>query len=164
MNGGAIQGDLSSWVDVSSNLPNIPVNGIVIDPDQPNTLYVATDIGVFASVDGGTMWAPLGSGLPRVTVTGLQLHRSTRILRAATHGRSMWDFQLPAPAAITATPSSVKVTYTLGAVAPAAQSIQIGNSGGGTLAWSANSNSSWLSATPSGTTPSMLTIRLIRRA
>jgi hypothetical protein len=88
MNGGA------SWSDISGNLPNIPVNAIVLDPDQPTSLYVATDIGVFATMDGGTMWAPLGSGLPRVAVTALQLHRSARILRAATHGRSMWDLQL----------------------------------------------------------------------
>ena len=86
----------AAWSDISGNLPNTPVNGIVIDPDQPNSIYVATDIGVFATVDGGVTWGPLGSGLPRAAVTGLQLHRSTRVLRAATHGRSMWDLQLAA--------------------------------------------------------------------
>jgi len=88
VNGGA------SWSDISGNLPNSPADGIVIDPDQSNTLYVATDIGVFATVDGGTTWDPPGSGLPGGAVTALALHRSTRILRAATHGRSVWDLSL----------------------------------------------------------------------
>jgi uncharacterized protein (TIGR03437 family) len=88
-NGGA------GWVDISGNLPNIPVNDIVVDPDLMNTYYVATDIGVFRTVDAGLTWAPLGSGLPRVVISGLKLHRSSRVLRVATHGRSMWDLAVP---------------------------------------------------------------------
>jgi uncharacterized protein (TIGR03437 family) len=155
VNGGA------SWSDISGNLPNSPADGIVIDPDQSNTLYVATDIGVFATVDGGTTWDPPGSGLPGGAVTALALHRSTRILRAATHGRSVWDLQLaaPAPPAITAAPSSLQLAYTIGGAAPASQSIQIGDGGGGTLAWSASSNAAWLTVTPaSGTAPSTLSV------
>jgi uncharacterized protein (TIGR03437 family) len=155
VNGGA------SWSDISGNLPNSPADGIVIDPDQSNTLYVATDIGVFATVDGGTTWDPPGSGLPGGAVTALALHRSTRILRAATHGRSVWDLQLaaPAPPAISAAPSSLQLAYTIGGAAPASQSIQIVNGGGGTLAWSASSNAAWLTVTPaSGTAPSTLSV------
>jgi hypothetical protein len=87
----------ASWTDVSGNLPNIPVNDIVIDPDLTNTIYIATDIGVFVSTTGGTNWALLGTGLPRVAVLGLRLQRSSRILRVATHGRGAWDIQLPSP-------------------------------------------------------------------
>jgi photosystem II stability/assembly factor-like uncharacterized protein len=90
----------STWIDISGNLPTAPTNAIVIDPDRANSLYVATDIGVFATVDGGITWPPPGSGLPLVPVTGLQLHRRTRILRAATYGRSMWDLQLARAAPI----------------------------------------------------------------
>jgi uncharacterized repeat protein (TIGR01451 family) len=82
-----------TWSDISNNLPNIPVNAIVVDPVLPNTLYVATDIGVFLT--RGVKWSVLGGGLPRVTVLGLTLHNPSRTLRAATHGRSMWDIHLP---------------------------------------------------------------------
>ena len=68
---------------------------IVVDPAQANTLYVATGIGVFSTTDGGTTWNTLVTGLPRAAVESLALDASTRILRAATHGRSMWDLQLP---------------------------------------------------------------------
>ncbi|GAC1432692.1 MAG: exo-alpha-sialidase [Terriglobales bacterium] len=82
--------------DISSNLLNIPVNDIVIDPDLANTLYVATDVGVFKSTNGGIKWATMSSGLPNVAVVGLKLHRASRTLRAVTHGRSAWDLLVPA--------------------------------------------------------------------
>lgn len=90
-----------SWTDISvapfstTPLPNTPVNDIVIDPNIPGTLYVGTDVGVFVTPDGGLNWMTLQSGFPNVAVLGLKLHPS-RILRAGTHGRGMWDLQLPA--------------------------------------------------------------------
>ena len=85
----------TSWSDISGNLPNIPVNDIVVDPDIANTLYVATDIGVFTTADGGATWSVLGTGLPRTAILSLKLIRSSRTLRAASHGRSAWDFSVP---------------------------------------------------------------------
>src|SRR5579864_1070651 len=90
-----ITGAGATWTDISGNLPFIGVFDIVVDPDQANTLYAGTDIGVFSSTDGGTTWSTLVQGLPRAGVESLALDSSTRILRAATHGRSMWDLQLP---------------------------------------------------------------------
>lgn len=88
----------NTWVDMSGNLPNIPANELVIDPDLPDTFYAATDAGVMVTTDGGNNWTTLGAGLPRVVVLSLVLHRPTRTLRAATYGRSMWDYALPAVA------------------------------------------------------------------
>jgi uncharacterized protein (TIGR03437 family) len=88
-NGGA------SWSDISGNLPNTPVTDILLDPDLVDTLYIATDIGVLSSNDGGATWATLGSGLPRVVSFSLVMHRPTRVLRVATHGRSIWEIELP---------------------------------------------------------------------
>jgi uncharacterized protein (TIGR03437 family) len=84
-----------SWADVSGNLPDIPVNTLAVDPDIPNTIYVGTDAGVMVTTDGGATWSSLGNGLPRVVVHSLVLHRSSRTLRAATHGRSVWDILVP---------------------------------------------------------------------
>jgi len=101
----------TTWTDISANLPNIPVNDIVVDPDIPNTLYIATDVGVFETSDGGTTWAPVGTGLPSVVIMSLKLHHATRILRAASYGRSAWDLQLPAPVGPTAVLSTLMLDF-----------------------------------------------------
>src|SRR6266404_426484 len=97
----------NNWTDVScsttncsipaeSDLANIPVNDLVLDPDIPNTLYAATDLGVFIGNCSAMpcAWSTVGSGLPRVAVISLRLHEASRTLRAATHGRGAWDIFL----------------------------------------------------------------------
>lgn len=84
-----------TWTNVTGNLPNTPVNDLVIDPDIASTLYAATDVGVFVSKDDGTTWNTLQTVLPKIAVLGLKLHRASRTLRAATHGRGMWDLYVP---------------------------------------------------------------------
>jgi hypothetical protein len=95
----------TTWTDISggcnsgspSALPNTPVNDVVIDPADPTdmTLYIATDVGVFSTIDGGATWAPLGMGLANGAVLSLTLRNTSRTLRAGLHGRGAWDFQLP---------------------------------------------------------------------
>jgi len=85
----------TTWADISANLPNTPVNAVLIDPSLLDTIYVGTDVGVFRTKNGGRSWQTLVQGLPRVTVTDLALNRDTRTLRASTFGRGMWDLQLP---------------------------------------------------------------------
>ncbi len=85
----------SSWANITNNLPNVPCNDLQIDPDLANTLYLATDVGVFISSNDGGSWSPLASGFPRVPVTGLRLHKASRTLRASTYGRGMYDLSVP---------------------------------------------------------------------
>jgi hypothetical protein len=94
-----VNGAATVWTDISSNLPNIPINTVLIDPQDTNTVYLATDVGIFFADDAGPpnntpTWTTLMTGLPRVAVMGLALHNATRTLRAATHGRGMWDLNL----------------------------------------------------------------------
>ncbi len=86
----------TSWQDISSNLPEGPVNDILVDPDVPSYLYVGTDFGVYYSADWGANWAPVGTGLPTSSVFDLEITTGTpRYLVAGTHGRSMWKIALP---------------------------------------------------------------------
>lgn len=78
------------WQDISGNLPNVPVNSIVMDPSYPNTFYAGTDVGPFVTNDGGNTWAALGSGFPIVATHTLDLDSWNRILAAGTHGRGAW--------------------------------------------------------------------------
>jgi photosystem II stability/assembly factor-like uncharacterized protein len=102
----------SSWTDISGDLPNTPVDAILVDPDAPDTIFVGTDIGAFYTTTGGSSWSTLGKGLPNVVVTGLGLHENSRTLRASTHGRSVWDLNvatlLPVPTVTSVSPDAVK--------------------------------------------------------
>jgi hypothetical protein len=56
-------------------------------------------------------------------------------------------------------PASMSFSATVGGANPPSQSLSITNTGGGTLNWSASSNASWLSVSPtSGTAPSTATV------
>ena len=92
----------ATWEDISDSgptaLPNLPHLDIVADPDVPNILYVANDIGLFrttnANAGAATIWSPFGMGLPRIVVHSLTLRRASRILAARTSGRGPWVIQL----------------------------------------------------------------------
>jgi hypothetical protein len=87
----------ATWIDITGDLEpvDVPVNSIAIDPDIPGTYYAATDVGVFMTSNGGANWTTLMNGLPRAVVLDIRLHRQSRILRAATHGRGMFDLWVP---------------------------------------------------------------------
>jgi len=84
-----------SWTDVTGDLPDMPVTGMVIDPESASTWFIGTDLGVWWSTDGGDHWEPYASGMPNVEVTDLEIHRSTRKLVAGTYGRGAWEVALP---------------------------------------------------------------------
>jgi len=79
------------WLNISSTLPDIPVNSIKMDPTNSNVLYIGTDVGVFFSPDTGAVWLPYGIGLPNVAVDFMDIQTTNRVLRAGTHGRSVWE-------------------------------------------------------------------------
>lgn len=83
-----------TWEDISSGLPEVPVNEIIVDPDHPERLYLGNDVGVYISYNDGLIWAPLGTGLPPVVIGDLSLHLPTRTLYAGTYGRSMYSINL----------------------------------------------------------------------
>jgi hypothetical protein len=82
----------SSWQDISGNLPDAPVNDLVLDPRDRTKLYAATDVGVFLSPDSGTTWTPPGTSLPLVPISDLEATDTgtTTLLTAATYGLGIY--------------------------------------------------------------------------
>ncbi|MFL6796063.1 MAG: FG-GAP-like repeat-containing protein [Xanthobacteraceae bacterium] len=81
----------TNWTDISGNLPDIPVNAIVLDALFPaNEIWVGTDLGVYRTTNGGTDWNVYNFGLPNVPVLDLKYSAGTGILAAATHGRGVF--------------------------------------------------------------------------
>ena len=80
-----------TWTDVSGNLPDAPVNSILLDPSYPNTLYAGTDVGPFVTYNGGVDWYELGQGFPIVAINQLDLDPASRLMAAGTHGRGAFS-------------------------------------------------------------------------
>jgi len=92
--GTASGGSTFTWVNISGTLPDVPVNALNIDPLNVTHFYIGTDIGVFRTINGGGTWTLFNDGLPNTAVYDLRLHANTRLLRAATHGRGLWERRL----------------------------------------------------------------------
>ncbi len=102
-----------SWEDISANLPEVPLNDIIVDPELPGTLYVASDLGVWYTDDLGLSWYPLGEGLPMTSYNDLDLHAESRQLLAASFGLSMLIYDLGEPASSTSSTSSHAFDFTV---------------------------------------------------
>ena len=90
-----------SFRNITGNLPNTPVNWLIVDPAYRNTIYAATDVGPFVTYDGGGRWFALGTGFPIVAVDQISLDSFHRMIAAGTHGRGAWtinDTSAAAPA------------------------------------------------------------------
>ena len=77
----------SSWV-----WPRWPANSVAVDPLSPQNVFVATDVGVFASSNGGTTFTVAMNGFPQGSVvTDLEIDDDPHVLTAGTYGRGAWQ-------------------------------------------------------------------------
>lgn len=87
----------ATWKNLSGALLNVPANALALDSVK-RRLFVATDAGVWVRPLAGsdTGWTLHGRGLPFTAATDLEIHWGTRVLRAATFGRGVWEVALDA--------------------------------------------------------------------
>ena len=85
-----------TWQRLGADLPVEPVNVITEDPAHANLLYVGTDHGLYASLDGGASFMGMmgqmtdEAGMPNAPVHDLKVHPRDADLIVGTHGRSIW--------------------------------------------------------------------------
>ena len=84
----------ATWSDISSNLPDAPVNAFAVDNNNQSVLYLGNDVGMYVSFNTGANWEFLGEALPIVTVGDIKIHPIANFLVAGTHGRSMYKIDL----------------------------------------------------------------------
>jgi photosystem II stability/assembly factor-like uncharacterized protein len=82
----------ASWTNLGGNLPSSPVRSLVVSPTDSNSIYVGSEVGVFASSDGGASWSPTNDGPANVSVD--ELFWLNNKLVAATHGRGLFTATL----------------------------------------------------------------------
>ena len=87
----------ASWRDLDQGqLPDVPHHAVVIPPDDPQTIFVGNDAGVFASPDLGATWRSMKGNLPNSMIVDLVYHLGEGTLTAATYGRSLWRLKVRA--------------------------------------------------------------------
>jgi photosystem II stability/assembly factor-like uncharacterized protein len=60
------------------------------DLENPDLLFLGTELGLFVSMDGGSRWARFTGKLPKVAVRDLAVHPREGDLLIATHGRGVY--------------------------------------------------------------------------
>lgn len=135
------------WYEINSNIRTSPANSIVVDPQDSNTVYVATDAGVYSTRQIGSCvngpsncWSVFGAGLPYAPVTRLSAASGSatlKVLVAATYGRGIWQIPLWTADMELTSVSVDRTSLTFGShvagTASAVQSITVTNNGGTAL-------------------------------
>ncbi len=80
-----------TWRDLTSNLPDVPVLSIVVDPITDD-VFIATEHAVLVRRRGTTKWQPIGTGLPTgvAQMSGLRVTASPHRLYVTTQARGAW--------------------------------------------------------------------------
>jgi len=87
-----------TWTAINSDLPAKGyVHVVREDPKTRNLLYAGTELGIFASWDGGQHWISIRNNLPPAPVNDLAIHPRDNDLMIATHGRGVWILDNIAP-------------------------------------------------------------------
>lgn len=103
----------TNWTDISSNLPNVPVHSLAVDPNSSSTLYVGTETGVYKSTNSGGTWSSFNAGMPLYVPTDeLVIQKDTKTMFAFTHGRGVFAVSL-APTGVADSPAGTPREYTL---------------------------------------------------
>ena len=80
-----------SWTSIASDLPEFGnVRAFAEHHEDPNLLFVGTEVRPFVSLNGGESWVPLENGIPPSPVHDLKIHPRDDALVVATHGRGFF--------------------------------------------------------------------------
>lgn len=80
------------WINISENLPNVPINCIAFQdtPGNIDAVYIGTDIGVFYRDNNIGEWIYFSNFLPVTIVNDLYINGANNTIAAGTYGRGLW--------------------------------------------------------------------------
>lgn len=90
-----------SWEDItgfsdgvsSKGFPNVAVYSVIVLPNEPQTIWAGTEIGIFESTDDGASWNMLDGNLPAASIWEMKVVDDQVVV--ATHGRGIWSLTIP---------------------------------------------------------------------
>ena len=80
-----------NWTSIAGDLPEkLLVWRLVQDHENPNLLFIATEFGIYFTVNGGAKWIKLKAGAPTISFRDLTIQRRENDLVAASFGRGFY--------------------------------------------------------------------------
>ncbi|WP_420386994.1 WD40/YVTN/BNR-like repeat-containing protein [Roseivirga sp.] len=108
-----------TWTSIAAGIPPAGVNVIREDHKNPNLLFVGTELGTFASIDGGKNWTKFMTGMPTNPAYDMIIHPRENELVVATHGRGIFIADISPLQGMTA--EAMNATVSLFDIQPAVQ-------------------------------------------
>jgi len=85
----------ADWVDISGDLPNFAINDLfILEGYDDQYIFVATEIGVYSTLNGGDSWDRLGNDFPFVQCLDLEYNPVAHQLVVGTYGKGLRTYNL----------------------------------------------------------------------
>jgi hypothetical protein len=87
-----------TWENKSGNLPNIPADSVMVNPNVPSMVFVGTDWGLYYTNDitqTSPEWFRFTEGLPSVMIWDMTIDRGATTLAVFTRSRGAYVWPLP---------------------------------------------------------------------
>ena len=80
-----------TWTHMTNGIPDRHlIWRIIQDHEKPGLMFLGTEFGVYATVDGGKNWFKFSNGLPTIPFRDLEIQRRENDLVGATFGRGFY--------------------------------------------------------------------------
>jgi hypothetical protein len=89
-----------TWADKTGNLPDIPVDSIIANPNIPKQVFAGTDWGLYYTDDitaAAPTWQRFDNGLPHAMIWDMSIDRGSTTLSVWTRSRGTYVWPLPNP-------------------------------------------------------------------
>ena len=87
-----------TWLDKTGNLPDIPVDSIIVNPKWPQQVFAGTDWGLYYTdnISAATpSWSRFDTGLPHAMIWDMAVDRGATTLSVWTRSRGAYVWPLP---------------------------------------------------------------------
>jgi hypothetical protein len=99
-----------TWADKTGNLPDIPVDSIIVNPNIPQQVFAGTDFGIYYTDDitvASPVWNRFDNGIPHVMIWDMSIDRGGTTLSVWTRGRGAFVYPLSGPSFVIGDVSAV---------------------------------------------------------
>ncbi len=87
-----------TWTDKTGNLPDIPIDSVIVNPNFPSQVFAGSDFGLYYTDDitaNPPVWNRFNVGLPNVMIWDMSVDRGSTTLALWTRSRGAYAWPLP---------------------------------------------------------------------